>query len=175
MDEHYENDTGYKYEGCKSSWWKYLLTALLTFLGSFCAFYVVSDWHFKSTMNPIKYMQKMERDMIKQEKQFDKEMRKNFNIPRNMSENSGFINVERMNDAYKINIDLRPFDNNEKNVEVKTEGNSIVINAAGERSNNRKQEIVRYSQTIGFTEDIKTDKITKVRQGSDYIITVPFD
>ena len=86
-----------------------------------------------------------------------------------------FVHVEKTEDAYKIIIDLRPFDNNEKNVEVRTEGNTVIINAAGEKNTRHKQEIMKYSQAFAFGEDINANNITKVREGDNYIITVPFD
>ena len=162
---------------------KYILVGLLIFLGSFCASYVLNDWHYKRIASAADFksiereMMRQERDMLKQhdnfKRNFNKSMERNFK--RNMIQTPNFMQVERMKDAYKINIDLTPFDNNEKNVEVKIEGNAVVINAAGERNSKHGHEIVRYNQTIGFGEDIKSKDITKVREGNNYIITVPFD
>ena len=86
-----------------------------------------------------------------------------------------FVHVEKGKDAYRIIIDLRPFDNNERNVEVRTEGNTLIVSAAGERNSHSKEEIIKYSQAFDFTEDIDASGITKVREGNKYIITVPFD
>ena len=185
-ENNYENGKYYdKYHECmcKHPVLKYILVGLLIFLGSFCASYVLNDWHYKKMM-PVANIKNMEREMMKQEREmlrqrdnierdFNKSLRKD--LGQNLNQSSGFIHVEKMKDAYRIDIDLTPFDNNEKNVEVKTEGNSVVINAAGERTSKNKQEIVRYSQTIGFGEDIKAKDITKVKNGNSYIITVPFD
>ena len=88
---------------------------------------------------------------------------------------SQFIHVEKADDAYKIIIDLRPFDNDEKNVEVKTDGNTVIINAAGEKNTRSKQEIVKYSQAFAFGENVDTSEITKVREGDKYIITIPLN
>ena len=91
-----------------------------------------------------------------------------------MQNTAPFIHVDKADDAYKIIIDLRPFDNNEKNIEVKTNGNMVTINAAGEKNSHKGQEITRYSQTFAFGEKINSDEITKVRQNNEYIITIPF-
>ena len=88
---------------------------------------------------------------------------------------SQFVHVEKNADAYKIIIDLRPFDNDERNVEVKTQGNTLIINAAGERNSNHREEVLKYSQAFAFPEHIDTDEITKVREGHNYIITVPYE
>lgn len=178
-ETHYENKDCF----CKHPVLKYILVGLMIFLGSFCASYVLNDWHYKrmafaTDFKNIEHeMMRQERDMLKQhdnfERNFNKSMERNFK--RSMVQTPNFMRVEKMKDAYKISIDLTPFDNNEKNVEVKVEGNAVVINAAGERASKQGQEIVRYSQTIGFGEDIKAKDITKVREGNNYIITVPFD
>lgn len=115
----------------------------------------------------------MERRALKAQERYD---RKAFNAQERMERTvSGFAHVEKTPDSYKIVINLRPFDNDEKNVEVKTDGNTVVINAAGEKNKHNKKEIIRFSQAFNFGEDIDTDNITKIRQGDDYIINVPID
>lgn len=77
---------------------------------------------------------------MQQEHRFDrmarKEMQRQYRMERHVAQ---FVHVEKMDDAYKIIIDLRPFDNDEKNVEVKADGNTIIINAAGEKNMHHKQ------------------------------------
>lgn len=161
---------------CKHPALRHVLTGLLIFLGAYAAFYVVSDWHFKRMLDPAYQMRRMDRAIMREEKQFDKMAKKEWQRQNRMERDaSQFIHAEKTNDAYKIIIDLRPFDNNEKNIEVRTEGNTLIINAAGERNVRHKQEIIKYSQAFAFTEDIDTKNITKVREGNHYIITVPFD
>ena len=175
-------DNNYRHEEfddcflCKHLALRHVLTGLLVFLGAFAAFYVVSDWHFKRMMDPMLQMRKMDRAIMRQEHKFDrmarKELQRQYRID---GQTAQFIHVEKMNDAYRITIDLRPFDNDEKNVEIKTDGNTVVINAAGERNSHHKQEILRYSQAFAFGEKIDANNITKVREGNNYIITVPFE
>ena len=54
---------------------KTLLTGLLIFLGAFCAFYVVADWHFKRFFSP-EFMNpaRMEHRMFKDIRQMDRMM-----------------------------------------------------------------------------------------------------
>ncbi len=175
-------DNNYRHEDfddcflCKHPALRHILTGLLIFLGSFAAFYVVSDWHFKRMTDPIFQMRRMDRALMRQEQRFDKMARKELQRQYKMEKHTAqFVHVEKNDDTYKIIIDLRPFDNNEKNVEVRTEGNTVIINAAGEKNTRSKHEIMKYSQAFAFGEDIDTNNITKVREGSNYIITVPFD
>ncbi len=186
-------DNNYKHEEfddcflCKHPALKHLLTGLLIFLGAFAAFYVVSDWHFKRMFDPAFQMRKMDKAIIQRERNFDKMERKVLKQQQLMDKKvlkaeekiakntAQFIHVEKTPDNYKIIIDLSPFDNNEKNVEVNTDGNTLIINAAGENASKHKKEILRYSQAFNFGEDIDTQNITKIRQGDEYVITVPFN
>ncbi|CDE60735.1 unknown [Fusobacterium sp. CAG:439] len=175
-------DNNYRHEDfddcflCKHPALRHVLTGLLVFLGAFAAFYVVSDWHFKRMMDPMLQMRRMDRALMRDEHRFDKMARKELHRQLRMERHAAqFVHVEKTEDAYKIIIDLRPFDNNEKNVEVRTEGNTVIINAAGEKNTRHKQEIMKYSQAFAFGEDINANNITKVREGDNYIITVPFD
>lgn len=166
----------HKTEHHKSHFWKYLLTGLLTLLGAFLAFYVVADWHFKRMMDPALQMHRFEKAIMRQERQVQKAIKNDVNRI-NIAEKrtAQFVHVEKFDDVYKVIIDLTPFDNNEKNVEIKTEGNTLTINAAGEKTSRHKQEIVKYSQVFAFGENIDANGIVKVREGNNYIITVPFD
>ena len=38
-----------------------------------------------------------------------------------------------------------------------------------------KEELVKYSQSFAFTENVNMDEITKVREGHNYIITILID
>ena len=172
---------------CKHPALRHVLTGLLVFLGSFLAFYAVADWHFKRILDPSFYMRRMDKAVMQRERNFDKMERRalkqqewidkrTMKMQQKMAEQSSqFIHVEKADDAYKIVIDLRPFEKKKKNVEVKTDGNTVIINAAGEKTTRHKQEIVKYSQAFAFGEDVNTSEITKVREGDKYIITIPLD
>lgn len=161
---------------CKHPAVKFVLIGLSVFLGAFLAFYVVADWHFKRMLDPMIQMQNMNRAMMRQERQMDKFVQKEFQKGQRMVQNTApFIHVDRADDNYKIIIDLKPFDNDEKNIEVKANGNTITINGAGEKKSHHGQEITHYSQTFAFGERINAQDITKVRQGNNYIITIPFE
>lgn len=176
MDNNYKSEEFDNCFLCHHPVLKHILTGLLVFLGAFSAFYVVSDWHFKRMLDPAYQMRRMDRAMMRQEHRYDKMARKELQRQYKMDEKiSGFIHVEKSKDAYKIIIDLKPFDNNEKNVEVSTAGSTLTINAAGEKTARSKEEVIRYNQNFTFGDDVDLDKITKVREGNKYIITVPIE
>lgn len=186
-------DNNYRHEEfddcflCKHPALRHVLTGLLIFLGAFSAFYVISDWHFKRMFDPAFQMRRFDKAIMQRENDYNKMEMREFKHQQKMQkkafraeeklgrEAAQFIHVEKTPDAYKIIIDLRPFDNNERNIEVRTEGNTLIINAAGERNAHHRQEILKYSQAFAFTEDIDTANITKIRQGDKYIIYVPFE
>lgn len=155
---------------------KVILISLLVFFGAFAAFYVVTDWHYKRMLDPAVQMRKMEKMMMHDQRQMDRMMNREFR--KNMAAEKGvqhFIKVEKTPQNYKVVIDLKPFDNNEKNVEVLTDGNSLTINAAGEREKHGHNEIIKFSQTFSFDDDVDLSKINKIREGNEYIIVVPIE
>lgn len=159
---------------CKHPILKHILVGLLVFLGAFAAFYVVADWHFKRMLDPVEQMRQMDKAFQQQERQVDRMAKKEFYHTQRV-DTAPFVKVDKSKDAYRIVIDLRPFDNDEKNVEVSTSGNTVIINATGAKNSRKGQEIMRYSQAFAFGEDIDSENITRVRQGYEYIITIPFD
>ena len=124
----------------------------------------------------MRHENRMDRDMMKQQFKMDKMARKELQRQYKMDEKiSGFIHVEKTKDDYKIIIDLKPFDNNEKNVEISTSGNILSINAAGEKNTKNKTEVLKYNQNFTFGDDVDLNNISKVREGNKYIITVPIE
>ena len=161
---------------CRHPLWKTIFISLLVFAGAFAAFYVVTDWHYKRMLDPAVQMRKVEKMMQHDERNFDKMMNREVKKDRAIEkEIQKYIKVERNPHNYKIFIDLKPFDNNEKNIEVTTEGNSLTINAAGENKKHGRNEIVRISQTYSFNEDVELDKINKIREGNEYVIVIPIE
>ena len=187
------DDNNYKQEEfdncflCKHPALKMTLIGLLIFLGAFVAFYVVSDWHFKRMYDPAVQIRNMDKAIMKREKAFDKMERKalkqqqwidkkTLKMQDKFAEKTAsFIHLEKNKDNYRIIIDLKHFNNSEKNIEVRTDGNTVIINAASENVKGNKTEVVKYSQAFNFGEKINDDEISKVRDGNNYIITVPFE
>ena len=171
--EHHHHDNCFL---CGHPVLKHILRGLLTFLGAFAAFYVVTDWHYKRMLDPVVQMRKMDRIMQKEDryarKMFHREMMEGAKIDSKINQ---IVHIEKLDDFYKIIIDLKPFDNNEKNVEIKTEGDTLTIHAAGENTKHNRNAILNFSQSFRFPEDVDLTRIAKTREGHNYIITVPID
>ena len=155
---------------------KHIITALMVLIGSYLAFYTLADWHFKRMTDPAVQIQHFERNMMKEQNRLEKmyrhEMERNF---RAGERQAGYINLTKGDDAYEITVNLRPFDNNEKNVEVQSDGDILTVSAAGEKSANGHDRVIKVTQQYAFDKDVDMSKITKVRKGNNYIITVPFE
>lgn len=168
-NEHKTINENYHYSTCdRHPFWKAFLIGLMTFLGAFCAFYVVSDWHFKRMMHPPigkidRMMRNQMRDMdnmFKAEKEFS-------------ARASNVIHLEQGKNAYTILIDLRAFDNDENNVKVGSNGNILTINGQTIKKSKRNQQISEFQQSYMFGDNVNLKEMTKEVKGHYYVITVP--
>ncbi len=153
---------------------KTLFVGILIFLGAFCAFYVVADWHFKRMFhprfmpNPRRIERMMEKDMRAMDHTFAKERR--------FAKKAGeIIHLEQAGNVYKIIIDLRAFDNNANNLQVSTNGNILTINGRSIRKSKHNEQISEFQQNYMFGENVKLKDLTKETEGNHYIITIPIE
>lgn len=159
---------------CRHPLLKHICTALMVFLGAFAAFYVVTDWHFKRMLDPAVQVRKIDK-MMQADANFVEQMarRQERNEARFERKAESYIKIEKEAKNYKITVDLRPFDNNEKNVEVTANGNVLSINAAGASNKHGHERILKISQNYMFDEDVNLEHMTKMREGKDLIIYIP--
>ena len=159
----------------KKGFMKYIGVLLATLLGAFLAFYFVADMTIKHMMDPMYQFRKMDKMMQHQEREmenFDKKMMKDMRIKMPMHQKS-IVEIQKLDDEYKIIVDLRPFDNNEKNVRVEVRDNMATVNASVEKEKRHEDSIVEFSQTFYLEGDLDTSKIKKERFKDKYIVTVP--
>lgn len=152
---------------------KCLFCGLMVFLGAFCAFYVVADWHFK-TMFRMRHQPPYERQM---EKLAKKEM-KNFETVINregkkLQKNGNIIHLQNTGKEYRIIIDLRAFDNNENNVHISTSGNILTIVGRTVRKSKNDEQISEFQQNYLFGSNVKLSDLTKETYGNYYVINIP--
>lgn len=169
--EHRHNDDCFL---CNHHIMRHLITALLVFLGAFCAFYAVSDWHFKRLYDPSYQIRKMEHAMMNQERNMERAFRKHMKKDFLLEKKAGEIShIEKTPDAYKIIIDLKPFDNDPKNVEVKANGDTLSINAAGIKNGRKGEAIYKFMQNYSFDENVNLSDMQKEKIGDALVITIP--
>ena len=153
---------------------KNILIGLLIFLGAFCAFYVVADWHFKRMMNPISYQAGFKSDCM-MKKEF-KNLDKMFRSEKILSgKSANIIHMEQGDEDYKIIIDLRAFDNNENNLQVTTNGNILTINGRSIRKSKNNEQISEFQQNYMFGENVNLSDLTKETRGNYYVVSIPIE
>lgn len=86
--------------------------------------------------------------------------------------NAGLKTSETPNE-YKIEIDLKPFDKNEKNVNVKIKGNTVKISAGYKTKDKTNYNSSQFYQSITLPSKIDASAIKKEKQGDLLIITIP--
>ena len=66
-----------------------------------------------------------------------------------------------------------PLNNNEKNIEVKTNGNTLTIKAAGIKNTGNKRSVMEMTQSYMFDNRFDLSKLTKEIKGDTLIIKIP--
>ena len=149
-----------------------LVTFLAALLGGFLAFYVVMDITLARMMDPMRSIKRAEKIMGQQ----IKDMRRIDNdifTPTPMPLHHSIITMIKEDNAYKFIIDLKQLDNNDKNVNVTINDDTVNIKGFAEKKQRNENNIIEFSQTFALGEKIIQDKVTKERKGDKYIITVP--
>lgn len=150
---------------------KSIIIGLLIFLGAFCAFYVIADWHFKKLFEPrFISPSRMEQQMFKDMHRMDKMFKENKDFSH---KSAHVIHLEQTKNFYKIIIDLKAFDNNENNVQVTTNGNLLTINGRSIKKSKHNEQISEFQQQYMFGNNVKLEDLTKETNGNYYIITIP--
>lgn len=155
---------------------KHLFYGLLGLLGAFLAFYVVTDWYFKSMLDPVNQMKRMDKAIEKRDRQMERQFQKAYKGANKLQERANHvIRLEQTNEGYKVLVDLIPLNDSEKNVEVKTNGNVLTVKAAGIHGLGDRKSIVEFTQSYMFGDDVDLTKITKERKGDLYVINIPVE
>ena len=147
---------------------KNIAIGILIFLGAYCAFYTVADWHMKMIVN--RPPRNIERMIINDMKSMDKMFKSD---RKSMQKVANVIHFEKTKDYYKIIIDLRAFDNNENNVQVLTNGNILTIRGRSIRKSKNNEQISEFQQNYMFGENVKLKDLTKETDGNYYVVTIP--
>lgn len=84
-------------------------------------------------------------------------------------------NIEELPDKYKITVNLRKFNNDEKNVKVDIKPHLIKISGNVVTNTKEEQSSFSYSKSLTLSKKIDTDDVKKEVMGSKLIITAPFE
>ena len=149
-----------------------LCTFLAALIGGFLAFYVVMDITLARMLDPIRNIKRAEKAMMNQAREM-KRLDNDIFMPSPMSLHHSIITMVKDDNAYKFIIDLKQLDNNEKNLEINVNDDTINIKGAVEKTKGRQNYIAEFSQTFALGDKINKSTVTRERKGDKYIITVP--
>lgn len=165
----------HEHETKKNQWMKYLGLVGATLLGSFLAFYFVADMTIKHLTDPAYQFRKFDRMMehhARDMEKMDRKMMREMGVP-HFNKNKSMVVVERDDDDYKIIVDLRAFDNNEKNVNFDLKNNMATVSASIEKEKRHEDSIIEFSQTFYLSGNLDTKNIKKEKERNKYVITIP--
>lgn len=88
---------------------------------------------------------------------------------------SGAVNVqsEELKDKYKITVSLKPFNNDEKNVNVKVKGKEVTISAKYQSKEKNKTNSSEFLQTLTLSSKVNSKAVKREKQGDNLIISIP--
>ena len=155
---------------------KSLLAGLLIFLGAYCAFYTVVDWHMKRMaqrqfipFNPAIENKMFNKEMHSMDKMFAKADRNPFA----RKYNTNIIHMEQEDDEYKIYIDLKSVDNDANNIQVNSNGNILTISGKTIKKGKNNEQISEFQQNYMFGDNVKLSELKKEIEGNVYVIKIP--
>ena len=174
--ENNQNSNGYKCT-CKTEHWiKFALVLFVLFIACYLAVYYVLDQMRHAYYMPPVPMQNIDRIINEQEKMFDSMGAMPMHNSVLMKMNTPVETFKDDNEnAYKMIIDLKPFNNSPNNVSVDVQKNKVSINGLGEKSGKHSDKVYSFSQSFVLPEDIDTEKITRKQSGRKYIVTLPVE
>ena len=92
-----------------------------------------------------------------------------------MAKNPVKIKPLKDNEGYKICINLKPFDDNEKNIKVDIKPNRVNISGQSGKVDKNNESEFSFAQSFILPETINVSKVKKERKGHKYIIILPFE
>ncbi len=179
MEENKENEQKFKECHCAEHnahhWLKFAIILITLFLACYLAVYYILDQMRHSYYIPSK-MDSIDKVLQEQDKLFN-EMT---TFPMHYN---AMINVKSPvetykddeNDAYKIIIDLKPFNDNPDNIKIDIKSNKVSISGEEDKTEKNSEKVYAFSQSFVLPEKIEADKVTKQQSGHKYVITLPID
>lgn len=147
-------------------------TCIAAFFGAYIAFRAV-------TMPPPPPPAIMDtNDLAKQSEDFMNQppMPADFMVFGNSFLNAGnvtSIKTIETKDSYLIKINLKPFNNDPKNVDVKVKGKHISISANYKSKNENQSSSSQFYQSLTLPSKIDDKSVVQKREGDFLVITIP--
>jgi HSP20 family molecular chaperone IbpA len=161
-------------ETTKHHWLRIGAIALITFITTFLAFYIVMEIMFNRITNPAYQVKQVEKLIAKQERNFHRFEQSLMENPFEPKMRPMMVNLVKEPSEYKIIVDLEQLDGDEKAVNVVINGDELTIKGQLDKKIRNSEKIINFMQTYYLDEKLEEDKIVKERKGNKYIVTIPF-
>lgn len=170
-----ENHNESNFRECKcneENWIKFAFIALAVFLGVFFATYYIMDQIRHSYGVPYR-MNDLDRILEEQDRAFNRFNRTPIGF-HSIMQGPNPVTLEQVKDenAYKLIIDLKPFDNNIKNVKVNVDGKRVTVEGVKFKDRNNKEDLYTFSQTILLPEEIDSATVTQEKVKDKLVVTM---
>ncbi len=158
-------------------WIKFALVLIVLFLACYLAVYYVLDQMRHAYYMPAMPVESIDRILQEQDRMFERDMSafpmhdKAMMVVKNPVETYKDDNL----DAYKMIINLKPFNNNPDNLSIDIQSNKVSIKGKTEKTGKHSEKVYAFSQSFILPENIDIEKVSKQKHGHKYIITMPID
>lgn len=171
--ENQENNKCSKKEKCL----KFFLIFIGTIIGAFLAFYFAVDMTFKIKLSPEYHMRRADKMIEQMDKQFSRDMRRmDKDIMVIGREMPNPVAISEEDGGYKVVINLKPFGNIAKNIDVNVEnGNLLKINASKDVKKGDKENMMSMQQAFLLENNVDFNKMTKDEEKGKLVINLPYE
>ena len=171
--ENQKNNKCSKKEKCL----KFFLIFIGTIIGAFLAFYFAVDMTFKIMLSPEYHMRRADKMIEQMDKQFSRDMRRmDKDIMVIGREMPNPVAISEEDDEYKVVINLKPFGNTAKNIDVNVEnGNLLKINASKDVKKGDKENMMSMQQAFLLENNVDFNKMTKDEEKGKLVINLPYE
>ena len=153
----------------------WLKIALITFLAAFLAFYLVMEIMIRRISSPVYEIQRIEKMMQKEAKSLENYESQMMDNPFEPKMRPMLVNLVKENDEYKVIVDLKPFDGDEKGINVNVNDKVLSVTGELDKKYHGNERIINFTQSYYLDDNLLIDRMTKEKKGDKYIITIPYE
>lgn len=178
-------------EDKKHCWKKCLAMVIAAFLGGFLAVYFVASQAAERSFRHYVTFQdsQFDKKMIKDIEKMHKKEMKHFNrlmnemqAPQLFDDNFGMKDIvlnpikvksEIEDNAFKVIVGLKPFQNDENKINYNVTQRKLTVFGNSQVNDKNKQEDISFTQDFILPENADITNISKTKDGSKLVISVP--
>lgn len=173
MDE----NTREEFKSCdcsKDKWIKFGLIVLAVFLGCYLAtYYLLDQMRHHYYYAPVRPIHNIDNVIQQQDKMFDEMESLPVDVNSLLPTNAPVIQTFKKDDAYKVIVDLKPFDGEVSNIKTEIKPNRISIFGQKFTTKKHGESDYEFSQSFVLPERIDVKDVKKEKVKDKYIITLP--